>query len=240
MTEAAVTVGDTTPDPEIVEAFRTILRRLNQSGEVLRDSPRRAAKALSFLTSGYRTTLSEAAGTALFSVDERPSSGISPTRAPTAASSLNLVVVKGIRVHSLCEHHLLPFVGMAHVGYLPDQQVLGLSKLGRICDMFARRLQMQERLTSQIGEALTEAASPQGVAVVLSCSHMCMCARGVRKDQATTTTSFMGGAFATNRDLRDEFWRHVSLDARGPPLCEPCDDYDQQLQPVPDHLRARL
>ena len=191
-------------DAELEAAYRTILRTLGQSGEVLRDTPKRAAAAMRFMTSGYRTTMSDAAGSALFSVNSDVRHAITD-----GSSDLNVVVVKDIKVHSLCEHHLLPFFGVAHIGYVPgDGSVLGLSKLARITDMFARRLQMQERLTQQIAEAVMLAASPRGVAVVVECTHMCMCARGVRKD-ATTSTSFMGGAFSIDRNLRDEFWRHV-------------------------------
>jgi len=196
----------TESDAALVDAYRTILVALGQSGEVLKDTPRRAAAALRFMTSGYRTTLREAAGEALFSVhevaDPAPPHPLSPT-------THRMIVVKNIRLHSLCEHHLLPFHGHAHIGYICGDAVLGLSKLARITDMYARRLQMQERLTKQIGEALRQAASPQGIAVVVECEHLCMCARGVRKD-ATTSTSYIDGVFAGNKELRDEFWSHIN------------------------------
>lgn len=189
-------------DAQLVAAYTTILRCLGESHRPeLHKTPLRAAKALRAMTSGYQTTLEDAAGSAVFSVDQRAS-----TDRP-----LGLVVVRDIRVHSLCEHHLLPFYGRAHVAYLPGgDAVLGLSKLARITDMYARRLQMQERLTQQIGDALERAAAPRGVAVVLQCSHMCMCTRGVRKDATTTCTSDYRGEFEHNPQLRDEFWRLVN------------------------------
>jgi len=121
-----------------------------------------------------------------------------------------MVVVKDISVHSLCEHHLIPFFGRAHIGYLPGRRVLGLSKLARITDVCARRLQMQERLTKQIADALVETAQPRGVAVVLECSHLCMCARGVQQTEAVTRTSTMVGEFEMDSSLRNEFWSHLS------------------------------
>ena len=187
-------------DTQLVAAYTTILRCLGECHRPeLFKTPRRAAKAMRAMTSGYATTLQDAAGSAVFSVDQRS------TQRP-----LGLVVVKDIRIHSLCEHHLLPFFGTAHIGYLPGgDAVLGLSKLARIADMYSRRLQMQERLTQQIGDALERAAAPRGVAVVLNCSHMCMCSRGVRKDTSSTCTSDWRGEFEHNPQLREEFWRHV-------------------------------
>lgn len=189
-------------DAQLVAAYTTILRCLGESHRSeLHKTPLRAAKALRTLTSGYQTTLEEAAGTAVFSVDQVEST----------ARPLGLVVVRDIRIHSLCEHHLLPFYGRAHIAYLPGgDKVLGLSKLARIADMYSRRLQMQERLTQQIGDALERAAAPRGVAVVLQCSHMCMCSRGVRKDASSTSTSDWRGEFEHNPHLREEFWRLVN------------------------------
>lgn len=205
-------MAETDNDAALVDAYRTILTALGQSGEVLKDTPKRAAAAMRYLTSGYHTTLREAAGKALFSIRDgadpappRPLSLMPPT------ATHQMIVVKNIRLHSLCEHHLLPFHGYAHIGYICGDEVLGLSKLARITDMYARRLQMQERLTKQIGEALRQAASPQGVAVIVECEHLCMCARGVRKD-AATSTSYMDGVFAGNKELRDEFWSHINGD----------------------------
>merc|ERR1712060_383245 len=164
------------------------------------DTPLRAAKALKFLTSGYDMQLAHAAGTALFPLED----------GELEQQPGGMVVVKDISVHSLCEHHLIPFFGRAHIGYLPGRAVLGLSKLARITDFCARRLQMQERLTRQIADALEETAQPRGVAVVLECSHLCMCARGVRQTEAVTRTSTMAGEFATDASLRNEFWSHLS------------------------------
>ena len=183
---------------------------------IRRDTPRRAAKALRAMTSGYDVTLSEASGAALFAVRE-PAANPHKTPEPPPLPCGGLVVVRDIRVHSLCEHHL-PFFGRAHIGYLPGGAVLGLSKLARVADMFARRLQMQERLTHQICEGINEAAEARGVAVVLECSHMCMCGRGVRQPEASTTTSAAVGA------LCEPCWSTESSTAtsRGPPAACSC------------------
>src|SRR6202789_3817878 len=156
--------------------------------EGLRRTPERFEKALRYLTSGYRQDPEEILNGAMFSVcyDE-------------------MVVVKDIEVYSLCEHHLLPFFGKCHVAYLPNKKVGGLSKVGRLVDMFARRLQIQDRLTSQIATVIQEQLHPQGVGVILEARHLCMVMRGVEKQNSTTTTSAMLGAFRESKQTRDEF-----------------------------------
>jgi GTP cyclohydrolase I len=156
--------------------------------EGLRKTPERFEKALKFLTSGYQMNLESVFNGATFSVtyDE-------------------MVIVTDIEFFSLCEHHLLPFFGKAHVAYLPDKRVLGLSKIARVVNMFARRLQIQERLTSQIATAIQEQLHPQGVGVILEARHLCMVMRGVEKQNSITTTSAMLGAFRESKQTRDEF-----------------------------------
>jgi GTP cyclohydrolase IA len=160
----------------------------NPTREGLVETPRRWERAMQYLTSGYQTNLAEVVNGALFTVnfDE-------------------MVVVKDIEFFSLCEHHLLPFFGKIHVAYLPKDKVIGLSKIPRVVDMFARRLQVQERLTQQIAEAITEAVSPRGVGVLCEAQHFCMMMRGVEKQHSGTVTSAMLGAFRKNKSTRDEF-----------------------------------
>src|SRR6185437_179872 len=154
----------------------------------LQETPRRFEKAMRFLTSGYQSDLRKIVGNAVF---KEESDGI--------------VLVRDIELFSLCEHHLLPFFGRAHVAYLPAGRVIGLSKIPRIVDVFARRLQVQERLTNQVGKALNELLQPKGVAVVIEAAHMCMMMRGVEKQRSMTTTSFMHGEFLESPSLRQEF-----------------------------------
>lgn len=156
--------------------------------EGLLDTPMRAAKAFGYLTRGYHQNLETVANDAIFPSDNP-----------------ELVLVQNIEFYSLCEHHLLPFYGVAHVGYLPDGKVLGLSKVARIVDMYARRLQIQENLTQQIAEAIRELTDCRGVAVVMDASHMCMMMRGVGKQQSTTRTTSMIGEFTKNAEARREF-----------------------------------
>jgi GTP cyclohydrolase I len=184
--------------PEIIPAgtsriagrVREILSDLGENPERdgLKRTPERFEKALRFLTSGYKQDPATLLNGAMFDVayDE-------------------MVVVKDIELYSLCEHHLLPFFGRCHVAYLPDKKVVGLSKVARLVDMFARRLQIQERLTSQIATAIQEQLHPQGVGVIIEARHLCMVMRGVEKQNSTTTTSAMLGAFRENKQTRDEF-----------------------------------
>jgi|SRR5579883_319482 len=166
-----------------------ILARLGEdpNRDGLLRTPERAAKALQFLTSGYETDLKSIVNGALFDVDYD-----------------EMVIVKDIEFYSLCEHHMLPFYGKAHVAYLPSQKVIGLSKIPRIVDMFARRLQVQERLTQQIAETLQDVLQPQGVGVILEARHFCMMMRGVEKQNSGTVTSAMLGAFR-QKETRSEF-----------------------------------
>ena len=152
------------------------------------DTPLRAAKALRFLTSGYRQQLDTVVNGALFDSEHD-----------------GMVVVKDIELYSLCEHHMLPFVGKCHVGYIPDGRVLGLSKVARIVDMYARRLQVQESLTRQIGMAIGQVTAARGVAVVIEAQHFCMMMRGVEKQNSVTTTSTMIGSFRADSRTRAEF-----------------------------------
>jgi GTP cyclohydrolase I len=174
----------------IAERVREILGELGENPERdgLKRTPERFEKALRFLTSGYNQDPAKLLNGAMFDVayDE-------------------MVVVKDIELYSLCEHHLLPFFGKCHVAYLPDKKVVGLSKVARLVDMFARRLQIQERLTSQIATAIQEQLHPQGVGVIVEARHLCMVMRGVEKQNSTTTTSAMLGAFRDNKQTRDEF-----------------------------------
>jgi GTP cyclohydrolase I len=153
-------------------------------------TPERVAKSLSWLTRGYSLSVHDAIGDALFEVD-----------------SENMVMVRDIELYSLCEHHMLPFFGKAHIAYLPNGKVVGLSKLARVVEVFARRLQVQERLTEEIAHALEEVLQPLGVGVVIEASHLCMMMRGVEKQNSQTITSALRGAFRDDGRTRDEFLR---------------------------------
>jgi GTP cyclohydrolase I len=174
----------------IAELVRKMLVQLGEDPdrEGLRRTPERFEKALRFLTSGYRQDADTILNGAMFSVcyDE-------------------MVVVKDIEVYSLCEHHLLPFFGKCHVAYLPNKKVVGLSKIARLVNMYARRLQIQERLTSQIAHALEEKLNPQGVGVIIEARHLCMVMRGVEKQNSMAVSSAMLGAFRESKQTRDEF-----------------------------------
>ncbi len=154
----------------------------------LQKTPERAAKAFGFLTQGYQQSLETLVNGAVFASDND-----------------EMVVVKDIEFYSLCEHHLLPFVGRAHVAYLPKGKVLGLSKIARITDMYARRLQIQENMTKQIADAIQQVTGAAGVGVVLEAQHFCMMMRGVQKQQSSTVTSMMLGEFRDNSRTRQEF-----------------------------------
>jgi len=169
---------------------REIIKILGEdpNREGLRKTPERYEKALKFLTSGYLQNADNILNGATFSV-----------------SYDEMVVVKDIEFFSLCEHHLLPFFGKCHVAYLPNKRVIGLSKVARLVNMFARRLQIQERLTSQIAEAIQEKISPEGVGVIIEARHLCMQMRGVEKQHGQAVTSAMLGGFRHNKQTRDEF-----------------------------------
>ena len=160
-------------------------------------TPERVAKAMGFLTRGYTMTLDDVVGDALFAEDHE-----------------NMVMVRDIELYSLCEHHLLPFFGKAHVAYIPHRRIVGLSKLPRIVDMFARRLQVQERLTEQVATAIEAVLAPRGVGVVIEAYHMCMMMRGVEKQNSRTITSALRGVFRDDGKTRDEFLRLAYASSR--------------------------
>ncbi|MDH3979370.1 MAG: GTP cyclohydrolase I FolE [Gammaproteobacteria bacterium] len=160
--------------------------------EGLLDTPKRAARAMQYLTRGYQQTPDEVVNNAIFESDND-----------------EMIVVKDIELYSLCEHHLLPFIGKCHVAYLPTGKVIGLSKIARIVDMFARRLQIQENLTKQIADTLMEAIEPSGVGVIIEAQHLCMMMRGVEKQNSMMTTSMMLGTFRDQDRTRSEFLRLV-------------------------------
>ena len=170
--------------------MREIIRLVGEdpNREGLRKTPERFEKALKFLTSGYNQNVDNVLNGATFSV-----------------SYDEMVVVKDIEFFSLCEHHVLPFFGKAHVAYLPSNKVVGLSKIARLVNMFARRLQIQERMTCQIAKAIEEKIAPQGVGVIIEARHLCMQMRGVEKQHGSAVTSAMLGAFRHNKQTRDEF-----------------------------------
>jgi GTP cyclohydrolase I len=172
------------------EIIRQLLAELGEdpTREGLLDTPKRVEKALAFLTSGYAADVDATLNNALFNVDYN-----------------EMVIVRDIDFYSLCEHHLLPFFGKCHVAYIPQGRVLGLSKIPRLVDIFARRLQIQERLTNQIAETLREKVDPLGVAVVMEATHLCMAMRGVEKQNSVATTSAMLGVFREDARTRMEF-----------------------------------
>lgn len=172
------------------EQFASIIAGIGEdlNREGLIDTPKRAAEAFKFLNNGYGQTLEEVLNDAIFQADTE-----------------DMVIVKNIELYSLCEHHLLPFIGKCHVGYLPRGKVLGLSKIARLVDMYARRLQIQERLTKQIADAIETAVDAKGVAVVIEAQHLCMMMRGVEKQNSVMTTSVMSGIFRKELNTRSEF-----------------------------------
>ncbi len=179
------------------ELYRELLLRIGEdpSRDGLLDTPERMEKSMAFLTRGYTMDVNVVLHEALFDVDYD-----------------EMVIVKDIEFFSMCEHHLLPFFGKAHVAYVPNGKVIGLSKIPRVVDVFARRLQVQERLTTEIADAISEAINPQGVAVILEAQHLCMMMRGVEKQHSATVTSAMRGVFKTQLQTRNEF---LSLVRRG-------------------------
>ncbi len=178
------------------DAFAKIIEGCGEdlSRDGLRDTPKRAAAAMQFLTRGYQQTVEELVNGALFHSD-----------------SNEMVVVQDIELYSLCEHHMLPFIGKCHVAYIPTGQVLGLSKLARLVDMYARRLQIQEQLTSQIAETVMDVTQAEGVGVIIEAQHMCMMMRGVEKQNSLMKTSAMLGTFRSNQPTRSEFLSLLSF-----------------------------
>ena len=180
----------------MADAVYSLLKGIgeNPEREGLLKTPERVAKSLRFLTRGYRQDPEQLLKTAVFteSYDE-------------------MVLVKDIDIYSMCEHHMLPFFGKAHVAYIPDGKIVGLSKIPRVVEVFARRLQVQERLTQQIRDAIQNVLCPRGVGVVIEATHMCMVMRGVEKQNSLTTTSAMSGEFLTNQSTRSEFLRLIGL-----------------------------
>lgn len=172
------------------ENFLDLIRKVGEDPERpgLQDTPERAAKAFEFLTRGYRQTVDEVVNDALFPSEAR-----------------DMVMVKDVELYSLCEHHLLPFIGKCHVAYLPNGKVLGLSKVARIVDMYARRLQIQENLTREIAVTIQEVTGASGVGVTIEAKHLCMMMRGVEKQNSVMKTSVMLGAFRSNASTRAEF-----------------------------------
>lgn len=175
---------------ELKDAYTAILKGIGEDVDRpgLKDTPERAAKAFEFLNRGYSQTIEEVVNDALFPSD-----------------CDEMIIVKDIELYSMCEHHLLPFIGKAHVAYIPTGQVLGLSKIARIVDMYARRLQIQEDLTNQIANSIQEVTGAKGVAVIIEAKHMCMMMRGIEKQNSSMKTSAMLGCFRNNQATRNEF-----------------------------------
>jgi GTP cyclohydrolase I len=194
VTSSKVHAEELLMNPLMPNHYREILLGLgeNPEREGLLDTPKRAAKAMQYLCHGYEQNLDEIVNGALFASDND-----------------EMVIVKNIELYSLCEHHLLPFIGKAHVAYIPTGKVLGLSKVARIVDMYARRLQIQENLTRQIAEAIQKVTGAAGVAVVIEAQHMCMMMRGVEKQNSSMNTSVMLGAFRESCNTRMEFMQLI-------------------------------
>ena len=172
------------------DLYKTLLSKIGEdpAREGLLDTPDRAAKAMSFLTQGYQQNLEDVVNDAVFSVEDN-----------------HMIIVKDIELYSLCEHHMLPFFGKCHIGYIPEGKVLGVSKLARIVDLFARRLQIQERLTTQVADSIMKTVTPEGVGVVIEAQHLCMMMRGVEKQNSCMVTSAMLGSFRNEPSTRNEF-----------------------------------
>jgi len=197
MMHTDMAVQTTLEDATTQELYAEMIRRVGEdpTRDGLLRTPERMEKSMAFLTRGYQQTVEEALHNALFDVEYD-----------------EMVIVKDIEFYSLCEHHLLPFYGKAHIAYVPNGKVIGLSKTARVVDVFARRLQVQERLTSEIADAIESAINPQGVGVILEAQHLCMMMRGVEKQHSHTVTSAMRGAFKSQLQTRNEF---LSLVRRG-------------------------
>lgn len=184
---------------KIEKATKKLLEAIGEdiSREGLQNTPSRVARAYQEIMAGYRINPKDLINGALFTVNYD-----------------EMVIVKGIEFYSLCEHHLMPFFGYVHVAYIPSGKVIGLSKIPRIVDMFARRLQVQERMTQQIADFIQESINPQGVAVVVEGKHLCMMMRGIKKQDSSMTTSAMLGAFRTQHSTRMEFLNRISVNER--------------------------
>ena len=180
---------DTETTAILADNYRSIIENLGENiyREGLEKTPERAAKAMQYLTHGYGLDPLEILKSALFTENHK-----------------QMIVVKDIEVYSMCEHHMLPFFGKAHIAYIPDGKIVGLSKIPRVVDAFSRRMQVQERLTDEIKSCIQDALNPLGVAVVIEAQHMCMCMRGIQKQNSVTTTSSFNGAFEKNK-TRKEF-----------------------------------
>lgn len=174
--------------------FYNLLREIGEDPdrEGLKDTPRRVTESYKFLTRGYRQNIDEVLNDAFFQAEDN-----------------HMVIVKDIELYSLCEHHMLPFIGKCHIGYIPDKKVIGVSKLARVVDMYARRLQIQERLTNQIAHVLMDKVGAQGVGVVIEAQHLCMMMRGVEKQNSRMITSAMHGTFRSQMATRTEFLRLI-------------------------------
>ncbi len=172
------------------ELYKNLLSKIGEDPdrEGLLDTPKRAAKAMKFLTQGYRQKLEDVINDAVFTVEDN-----------------HMIIIKDIELYSLCEHHMLPFFGKCHIGYIPKGKVLGVSKLARIVDLFARRLQIQERLTTEVADSIMKTIAPEGVGVVIEAQHLCMMMRGVEKQNSSMITSSMLGSFRRDQSTRNEF-----------------------------------
>ena len=172
------------------EIITSLLKAIGEDPqrEGLLDTPKRVGKAWQFITQGYRLSVDQIVNDAIFNVEEN-----------------HMIIVKDVEIYSLCEHHLLPFFGRCHIGYIPNGRVLGVSKLARIADLFARRLQIQERLTNQVADSIMEVLEPEGVGVVIEAQHLCMMMRGVEKQNSRMITSAMLGTFRSCQSTRNEF-----------------------------------
>jgi GTP cyclohydrolase I len=181
-------------DKKLADLYRQILEGIGEDPvrDGLQDTPERAARAMQYLTRGYHQTVEEVVNNAVFDSEND-----------------EMILVKNIELYSLCEHHLLPFIGKCHVAYIPTGKVIGLSKIARIVDMFSRRLQIQENLTKEIADTLMAAIAPAGVGVIIEARHLCMMMRGVEKQNSMMTTSMMLGSFRTHDRTRSEFLRLV-------------------------------
>lgn len=187
--------GENPLSDSIDKSYRNIISSIGEdlNREGLRDTPKRAESAIKFLTQGYQQNINTIVNGALFTTDID-----------------ELIIVKDIELYSLCEHHILPFIGKCHIGYIPNGKILGLSKLARIVDMFAKRLQVQENLTKQIANAIKSITNAKGVGVIIEANHLCMMMRGVQKQNSTMTTSVMLGIIRENDKTRNEFLKLIN------------------------------